>query len=668
MIIDPLTGRIHVSRVLDFHHDKFYRIPLVVEDATGRRAFSTLTLTVIDINDKPPVFVASSYSTSISETAKKGDTVLMVSATDDDENDMVSMRLETRSNENLQIEYTLLDGSEATFFSVHPRQGTVTVIKKLAHKAGVTFSLTIKATDSANPPHHATTIVDINVASETLKIPRFSNSHYLFEVPEDSAVGTLVGRVQQVEADIDEVRFTVMEAPQDLPFSVERSTGKIVVKSSLDRERKKQWKMAIRVDAAGGVHSMTAVTVDVADINDNAPAFHGDYEKLTISEDAEVGTSVTIFSAIDKDDSPSGVIKFSLVEPNEHFAMNEHNGWLTVASKLDRESMELYELVARATDEGGFSTDLPFRIEVRDVNDSPPRFDKEEFIIDIDKSQKFQDPIINLKIQDADLSPNNQSQMFISSGNEEAIFIIDNAGDIRVQRPKLLNLNGHSLRVTAFDGVFRTSTRILVKVTDKQALIKCPETPITVKILENSKKGTLVLEDPKIQGVPGDVIFELTSEAPHPFVVNFRNGVIKVKEEIDFEKEKNQYFEVTRKSTTKDGKVICVEPLTIRVLNENDNKPETIHKHLEASIKENLETSEDNRHYLTTVKARDSDEDILKFSLDSDFDGKFRIDERSGVVTVVKTLDSEMEPEFNLTVVVSDGKWEDRGKSVYVEH
>lgn len=87
--IDRKTGRIHVSRVLNYHRDKRYQIPLVVEDATGRRAFSTLTLSVIDINDKPPFFVLPFYSTSISESAKEGDTVMMVSATDDDENDTV---------------------------------------------------------------------------------------------------------------------------------------------------------------------------------------------------------------------------------------------------------------------------------------------------------------------------------------------------------------------------------------------------------------------------------------------------------------------------------------------------------------------------------------------------------------------------------------------------
>lgn len=51
----------------------------------GRRAFSTLTLHVLDENDSPPAFVHSKYSCSVSAAAKEGDAVLMVSATDEDQ-------------------------------------------------------------------------------------------------------------------------------------------------------------------------------------------------------------------------------------------------------------------------------------------------------------------------------------------------------------------------------------------------------------------------------------------------------------------------------------------------------------------------------------------------------------------------------------------------------
>uniref|UniRef100_A0A1I7T8F7 Cadherin domain-containing protein n=1 Tax=Caenorhabditis tropicalis TaxID=1561998 RepID=A0A1I7T8F7_9PELO len=645
--IDKKTGRIHVSRVLNYHNDKRYQIPLVVEDATRRRAFSTLTLSVIDINDKPPFFVLPFYSTSISESAKEGDTVLMVSATDEDENDT--------------IEYSLLDGSESQFFAVHPRQGTITVAKKLEHKAGVTLSLTIKATDSANPPHHATTTVEINIASENVKVPRFSNSHYLFSVMEDAEIGNVIGRVHQMESEIDEVRFTIVqesnESNDPLPFNIERSTGKIIVKSSLDRERRKQWKMTIRADAAGGVHAITTVTVDVGDVNDNTPAFHGDYEKLIISEDAAIGTSVTIFSAMDRDDSPNSRIRFSLVAEDPHFEMNQNSGWLTVSSELDREKTDHYDLIARATDEGGFHTDLPFTIVVNDVNDSPPTFESDEFNVDLQLPSTA--PILHFTIKDDDLAPNNKSLLFISEGNEKGIFWIDSDNNLLLKRPEIIkNENEYTLKVTAFDGVFQAGTVVKIHVKSADDVNpKCLEVNKTVLLSENSKKGTVVIGESSLLGL--NRTFKLAEDgSDFAFVINFRNGIVKVKDPGQLDYEKNQLFEINR-LTVQGNEELCRETITVVIENVNDNSPVVTDKLIRVSIEENLPSSEDSRQYLTRIIATDADNDDIKFKLLDNFKGIFMIDEFSGVVTVVKPLDADTVNTFNLTVVVTDGIFED---------
>ncbi len=65
--------------MLDFERRSYYRIPLLVSDAAGRRAFATLTLNVIDENDNTPKFVAKKYRASIASTAQHGDTIMTVS-------------------------------------------------------------------------------------------------------------------------------------------------------------------------------------------------------------------------------------------------------------------------------------------------------------------------------------------------------------------------------------------------------------------------------------------------------------------------------------------------------------------------------------------------------------------------------------------------------------
>ncbi|KAK6055933.1 cadherin domain protein [Cooperia oncophora] len=161
-------------------------VPLVVEDALGRKAFSTLTVNVVDVNDNAPTFVVGKYTTSVSATAREGETVLMVLATDDDVDDTV--------------EYTIMGDDPMTqSFRLHPRHGTLSIVKSLDSLVGTSVNLAIRATDQANPPHHATTQVSISVLPEEVAIPKFTNSHYLFVIPEDSAVGTVIGKLQQNE-------------------------------------------------------------------------------------------------------------------------------------------------------------------------------------------------------------------------------------------------------------------------------------------------------------------------------------------------------------------------------------------------------------------------------------------------------------------------------------
>lgn len=63
---------------LDYEKQSIYRIPLLVTDAGGRRAFSTLILNVVDENDNVPSFVASEYEMSVLADAEDGEAIFMV--------------------------------------------------------------------------------------------------------------------------------------------------------------------------------------------------------------------------------------------------------------------------------------------------------------------------------------------------------------------------------------------------------------------------------------------------------------------------------------------------------------------------------------------------------------------------------------------------------------
>ncbi|KAK5983570.1 hypothetical protein GCK32_004417 [Trichostrongylus colubriformis] len=585
------------------------------------------------------------YTASVSAAAREGETLLMVSATDDDVDDAV--------------EYTLMgDDPMAQSFRLHPRHGTLSIVKTLETLAGSSVNLAVRATDQANPPHHANAQISISVLPEDVPVPKFSNSHYLFVIPEDSAVGTVIGKLQQTE-EVPEVRFSVVDAPEDFPFTVERATGQLVVNRVLDRETKEVWRFVARADAAGSAHSMTTVTVRLSDVNDHAPMFVGAYDRLSISEDAPVGTTVAVFSATDADKSPGGTIAFSLVEKTKDkkaFKIDAESGWLVVASTLDREEQAVHELVVRATDEGGLFSDHKVNIQITDVNDEAPQFDENFYIVYVDSSVLTIGQIIaRVVVTDKDLPPFNNTRLFISRGNDDGLFAIDDSGKISIARLNQLR-NSYNLTLLAFDGTHATTATMNVTLNSGTAsTFECdPEKKITIEVPEDVKRNKEVYREDSPVTLPGKRYILISSEVL-PFAVDPNTGSLSVKGALDAETRKKYVF--TRQLELKSVASSCSQPVEVHVIDVNDDTPAFTKAEYTVSINENEPASENERHFVARVHAIDKDSGAfgrVQYSLASDHGGIFVIDRDTGAITVTRPLDREQTHEYLLHVVAQD--------------
>ena len=77
----------------------------------------------------------------------------------------------------------------------------------------------------------------------------------------------------------------------------------------------------------GGAEQRTAralVTVDVLDVNDNAPTFPQDSYTAVIPENAPTGISVVNITATDPDEGPGGIINFEIIDEGEASGMSKN--------------------------------------------------------------------------------------------------------------------------------------------------------------------------------------------------------------------------------------------------------------------------------------------------------------------------------------------------------
>ncbi len=91
------------------------------------------------------------------------------------------------------------------------------------------------------------TVLDINDNA-----PEFDRPRYIFNVPEDAQIGTLVGQVQAEDRDAgDNGKITYRLPVETVPFSVNPITGEIRVAGQLDREKVEKYELSITAEDSG---------------------------------------------------------------------------------------------------------------------------------------------------------------------------------------------------------------------------------------------------------------------------------------------------------------------------------------------------------------------------------------------------------------------------------
>lgn len=193
-------------------------------------------------------------------------------------------------------------------------------------------------------------------------------------------------------------------------------TGTIRIANKLDHETKSQVLLNIQAQSGNPPdYAHTQVTIFIEDVNDNAPEFESNTVRISIPENAELGTPLYAANAHDKDSGKSGTVRYrltnvddmhttnsiSLTSPPHQkidrtkntnlFSINAETGHLTLIHPLDYESAQRHALIVTATDMGepSLSANLTILVEVQDVNDNSPIFEQSEYTISVIESTQI---------------------------------------------------------------------------------------------------------------------------------------------------------------------------------------------------------------------------------------------------------------------------------------
>ncbi|KXJ82442.1 hypothetical protein RP20_CCG013707, partial [Aedes albopictus] len=680
------TGEVCIAAELDYETRNSYEFPIIATDRGGLSTTAMVKIQLTDVNDNRPTFYPREYNVSLRESMPTNSLlstpVVVIVATDSDSGSFGT------------ISYRIVAGNEAGIFRMDRLTGEIFVARPnmLSSRSQPYHRLNISASDGGGLRSTHDAEVFISVIDATQRPPIFDKPRYTYYVKEDVKKNTVVGTVSATSSNSGSrgsIRYFIYSGDPDGYFAIDPVSGNIRVASTLDHETKPQ--VLLNIQATSGdppAYGHTQVNIDIEDVNDNPPEFESNTVRISVPENVEIGSPLYAANAHDKDSGMSGVITYRLSNngpaTGNLFSIDSRSGHLSLARPLDYETVQRHTLIVTASDSGipSLSTNLTILVEVQDVNDNAPVFERSEYTIKVSESTPSNSQIMQVTAVDADTGNNARLTYRIlgddqrprsgksaskpsEASNSEIFGIFPNSGWIYL-RTKLDREDQERYNITVIvsdNGVptLTATTHVIVSVLDAN-----DNNPIFAKQLyefqieENMRRGSvigLITATDADAGINAVVRYSLIPSNTS-FQINPISGEITTRDRLDRETKSiyDLVVEARDQGTPYRSSRVSIK---IKILDVNDNSPEIVDPQEDVvSVREEQPIGTE----VVRVRAIDRDFGVnasITYSIlkgrDSDGHGMFTIDPITGLIRTKASLDHEEKTIYRLAVAATDG-------------
>uniref|UniRef100_UPI0037E8A37A protocadherin-23 n=1 Tax=Semicossyphus pulcher TaxID=241346 RepID=UPI0037E8A37A len=666
--VDPLTGVIRTTRVLDRESRASYTIRALATDSCTLGPLSsmaTVSIQVEDVNDNVPVCDENPINAWVSMRTLPNEIVTTVTATDGDQGD------------NGTIRFTLSD--EENLFDIGSESGEISLRRRV--RAGFSGrKLQVVVSDRGRPPLTSTCLFFIHLKGEHEGL-QFTNKVYNATVKENSRAGTWIAKVEASDPTNSRQRitYTIFSGNENLMFSISRQTGEIRVQkdNSLDFEASPQIQLVVLADN-GLQTAHCRVSISLLDVNDNAPVFeHGSY-RTAVWEGQVHNTYVMQVFASDADSGMNGQIEYSIVSGNTNgaFVLDSVRGILATNVLLDREITPSYKyanptLVLQAADRGNpsLSSTTTIRVQVVDVNDNSPAIPPMEPVL-IAENLPAGYMVTQVTANDVDLS-STITYSFSDNSSTNAPFAIDRYTGV-VTLTRALDYEEeteYALTVWASDYLHQTTGEVKVQVLDVN-----DNAPVFTKVSYQVELSELVSADTLVlsvsatdrdSGLNGKITYRLLSSPLQGFYIQPENGSVFTNKPLKAITNNNLIHLLVEAKDEGDPVQSAVTSIDVQITDTNDHEPLFHQDIYTLTVPEDTPTDTT----LLTLSAEDQDWSPENTHLDyaiirGNEEKRFCLEVKMvqvdsqmrnvGKVVLCNPLDREITESYALTVSVSD--------------
>ncbi|XP_049330776.1 protocadherin gamma-A4-like [Astyanax mexicanus] len=507
-----------------------------------------------------------------------------------------------------------------------------------------------------------------------------------YSLQEEVKEGFVVGNTaKDLSIDVNTMvdrRIRIVSGSNDDLFRVNQNNGVLYVHKKIDREEICDSNnpcvvnLKIVVENPLEIHY---VRIEIMDINDHAPIFSEEQQRVEIAETTHPGARFQLQSARDPDISVNSVRSYTLSQ-NEHFDLeirdmgDEKVPFLVLQRALDREHKAKHEIKLTATDGGNppKSGTLNITVVVLDNNDNRPVFSQDIYTSQIQENVPI--GTIVIKVSAVDLDEGSNGEVIYSLGSKlnrkiYDLFDLDSVtGEIRVKGEiDFENTEVYRLDVLASDKGTPPMTvdcRVIVKILDVND--NTPEIEITSLlnlVPENSKPGTviaLISVLDKDSGVNGKVLCSLSPDIPFEIKTSVQDNMYSLLTKSQLDRENISHYEITITATDFGHPTLSTaKTLSVQVSDVNDNSPQFPQNPIEMYLVEN--TPPGASIYSITASDKDMQENAaIIYSIlsgggqQNDVTLFLNINPETGVIQALKRFDFEKTKTFQFHVLATD--------------
>ncbi|XP_071155012.1 protocadherin Fat 4-like isoform X2 [Mytilus edulis] len=679
--INQTTGEITVTGKLDRESSETYGVSVFARDngISIRSSSMSVTITVLDENDNPPVFTIDELKVEFEENKDCSNQIATVSATDADKAGTI----------NSQITYSLLSGTQ--HFTLDS-SGILKCKSTLDYEDKSFYQITVKAQDNGSPQLNSTQNVTINIKDVNDNAPIFESPPTAITI---RYLSTATGRVIEVFKVNDEdsgengrVTFSISGSAAEF-LNIDSING--ILRTKSDKDDGAYALQVIAMDHGNPPkETTTSVTVTVDKQNSNQRIqFTQQVINMTVKENHPIGPLLDsdVSSNVTK---PSTVtLKYEIIGNSSDlaFAVNLDSGLVTLSKPVDRETTDIHEFVVRAKNQAQpTESDLALvRVHIQDENDNTPTFVRSAYFFRVNENEDISTVVapqnIEIVARDNDIGDNAVIEFQLSGDGvytecSSAFSLKNERENTRsIQLSKKVDyevLKKCEFSIEAYNPNNRTmSTSVSVTVdildyNDNKPVFtgQSSSNVFTVDLLEdttiNDPKNFGTVKDAD-SGANGDIDLDVTNGDCWVDVTKVEGTgemILRLKENanIDYEsglRQKDCIIEASDKGKTSFSSTVTLSMILIDV---NDNRPVIANPHINKSVSRDSDVG--NTIIVNSIPATDADSGEngkLGYAIKaSEHYLKFAIDADTGKITLNSPLLSVQKDKITIEVIVSD--------------